>query len=271
MEPQPGVLRRRGRGRRPAVRALARLPRVREHRRSRRGRPSHRYGNPAAAAVQPPALHAQSLEEYGLLGPGHVRGLLPPAVGLDSRVRGVRRGGVALRGLPLVKLVAFFALAVFVHGPLSPFLPTAFEATLLYYARFYPPWLLALVGTAGASLAEAVNYRLVDWAAELPKTRRAAGREGGTVERRGIPARAVLDDRARHLLADPRLRRARAGAAWQVRCRGISAPSPWAATRGSCWSPRRAHCCAFRCRCWCSRASVSCSPASAGDACSGRA
>src|SRR2546426_2033033 len=169
MEPQPGVLRRRGRGRRPAVRALARLPRVREHRRSRRGRPSHRYGNPAAAAVQPPALHAQSLEEYGLLGPGHVRGLLPPAVGLDSRVRGVRRGGVALRGLPLVKLVAFFALAVFVHGPLSPFLPTAFEATLVYYARFYPPWLLALVGTAGASLAEAVNYRLVDWAAELPK------------------------------------------------------------------------------------------------------
>src|SRR5207249_1857389 len=152
MEPQPGVLRRRGRGRRPAVRALARLPRVREHRRSRRGRPSHGYGNPAAAAVQPPALHAQSLEEYGLLGPGHVRGLLPPAVGLDSRVRGVRRGGVALRGLPLVKLVAFFALAVFVHGPLSPFLPTAFEATLLYYARFYPPWLLLLVASSGALL-----------------------------------------------------------------------------------------------------------------------
>src|SRR2546426_1047839 len=108
-------------------------------------------------------------EHRALENPGHVRGLLPPAVGLDSRVRGVRRVGVALRGLPLVKLVAFFALAVFVHGPLSPFLPTAFEATLLYYARFYPPWLLALVGTAGASLAEAVNYRLVDWAAELPK------------------------------------------------------------------------------------------------------
>src|SRR5207249_1173788 len=115
----------------------------REHRRSRRGRPSHGYGNPAAAAVQPPALHAQSLEEYGLLGPGHVRGLLPPAVGLDSRVRGVRRGGVALRGLPLVKLVAFFA-------------------------------------------------------------------------------RAVLDDRARHLLADPRLRRARAGAARQVSAAAVS-------------------------------------------------
>jgi len=68
-----------------------------------------------------------------------------------------------------VKLLAFFALAALVHGPLSPFLPTAFEAALLYYVRFYPAWLLALVGTAGASIAEAVNYRLVDWAAELPK------------------------------------------------------------------------------------------------------
>ncbi|PYP59598.1 MAG: hypothetical protein DMD44_04575 [Gemmatimonadetes bacterium] len=119
------------------------------------------------------------MEEYRLLGPGHVRRLLSPALGLDSREHRVRRGGVALRRLPRVKLLAFVALAVFVHGPLSPFLPTAFEATLLYYARFYPAWLLALVGTAGASLAEAVNYRLVDWAAALPKlaalrTRRVA-------------------------------------------------------------------------------------------------
>ncbi|HEY6156317.1 MAG TPA: VTT domain-containing protein [Gemmatimonadales bacterium] len=67
-----------------------------------------------------------------------------------------------------MKLAAFLALAALVHGPLSPFLPTAFEATLLYYVRFYPAWLLALVGTAGASLAEAVNYRLVDWAAARP-------------------------------------------------------------------------------------------------------
>ncbi len=71
-----------------------------------------------------------------------------------------------------MKLLTFFALAFFVHGPLSPFLPTAFEATLLYYARLYPAWLLALVGTLGASVAEVVNYRLVDWAAELPKLAR---------------------------------------------------------------------------------------------------
>jgi membrane protein YqaA with SNARE-associated domain len=68
-----------------------------------------------------------------------------------------------------VKLLIFFGLALVVHGPLSPVLPTAFEATLLYYAHLYPAWLLALVGTAGASLAEVVNYRLLDWAAELPK------------------------------------------------------------------------------------------------------
>ena len=68
-----------------------------------------------------------------------------------------------------MKLLAFFGISLFVHGPLSPFLPTAYEATLLYYANLYPAWLLALVGTVGATAAEAVNYRLLDWAAALPK------------------------------------------------------------------------------------------------------
>src|SRR5207247_9981470 len=45
----------------------------------------------------------------------------------------------------------------------------ALEAALLCYARFDPAGVLALGGTAAASLAEAVNYRLVDWAAESPK------------------------------------------------------------------------------------------------------
>ena len=31
-----------------------------------------------------------------------------------------------------MKLLTFLALAALVHGPLSPFLPTAFEATLFY-------------------------------------------------------------------------------------------------------------------------------------------
>ena len=73
-----------------------------------------------------------------------------------------------------MKLVTFFAIALFVHGPLSPFLPTAFEATLLYYAHLYPAWLLALVGTLGASVAEGVNYRFLNWATELPNLARLA-------------------------------------------------------------------------------------------------
>ena len=77
-----------------------------------------------------------------------------------------------------MKLVTFVALALLVHGPLSPFLPTAFEATLLYYARLYPAWLLALVGTLSASVAEGVNYRLVDWATGFPKLARLAHRPG---------------------------------------------------------------------------------------------
>src|SRR2546430_16570906 len=78
-----------------------------------------------------------------------------------------------------MKLVTFVALALLVHGPLSPFLPTAFEATLLYYARLYPAWLLALVGTLSASVAEGVNYRLADWATGVPKLARLGHRPRG--------------------------------------------------------------------------------------------
>src|SRR2546428_11792918 len=83
---------------------------------------------------------------------------------------------MVLHGAPGMKLVTFVALALLVHGPLSPFLPTAFEATLLYYARLYPAWLLALVGTLSASVAEGVNYRLVNLATGVPKLVRLAAR-----------------------------------------------------------------------------------------------
>jgi membrane protein YqaA with SNARE-associated domain len=78
-----------------------------------------------------------------------------------------------------VRLLAFLGITIFVHGPLSPFLPTAYEATLLYYARVYPAWLLALIGTAGATLSEAVNYRVIDWVAALPAL-------SATKQRRGV-------------------------------------------------------------------------------------
>ena len=77
-----------------------------------------------------------------------------------------------------MKLLAFLVVAMVVHGPLSPLLPTAFETALLYYVRFYPAWLLAVVGTLGASLAEALNYRLVDWAVALPKLAALKQRSG---------------------------------------------------------------------------------------------
>ena len=67
-----------------------------------------------------------------------------------------------------MRLLVFLAITIFVHGPLSPIFPTAYEATLLYYARLYPAWLLALVGTVGATLSEAVNYRVIDWVSALP-------------------------------------------------------------------------------------------------------
>src|SRR2546422_1015115 len=91
--------------------------------------------------------------------------------------------------------------------------------------------LLRALLSARAARARRHGRRLARRGGELPpgglgggaaEARRAADREGGTVERRGIPARAVLDDRARHLLADPRLRRARAGAARQVSAAAVS-------------------------------------------------
>jgi len=141
-----------------------------------------------------------------------------------------------------VKLLAFLALAVLVHGPLSPFLPTAFEATLLYYARFHPAWLLALGGTAAASLAEAVNYRLVSWAAAQPKL---VALSTGKVARWSIAA----------FLRAP----------FWTTVLVIFSPLPDSAVR--ILAPR-ARCCAFRCCGCCSRAARSCSRASGGGACS---
>src|SRR5213076_83552 len=201
LEPQPRFLRRR-RGRRDrAVRRVARRLRARQHRPARRGRSADRYRNPALAAVQPTPLFAEPVAEHGLLGSVDVCRLLPTAVGMDSRGRGVRRSGVALRRGARMKLVGFVLLALFVHGPLSRILPTAFEATLLYYARLYPAWVLALLGTAGASIAEGINYRLIDWAAELPKL---ASVRSGRVVRWSVTAFVIfspIPDSAVRILA----------------------------------------------------------------------
>jgi uncharacterized membrane protein YdjX (TVP38/TMEM64 family) len=49
-------------------------------------------------------------------------------------------------------------ISAWCHGPASPFLPAAFEPVLMAYGRIYPPFVVALVGTAASIAAEAVNY-----------------------------------------------------------------------------------------------------------------
>jgi uncharacterized membrane protein YdjX (TVP38/TMEM64 family) len=76
-------------------------------------------------------------------------------------------GGVALAGIALVTLVpqaselaVFFALTLLTNGPYSMFLPVAHEPILMVFARVYPPLLVAALGTVGATMVEAVNFRL---------------------------------------------------------------------------------------------------------------
>src|SRR5437773_352967 len=82
------------------------------------------------------------------------------------------------------------ALATVLFGPWLGLLALAsivlhVVADLPTDTGFYPAWGLALVGTAAASLAEAVNYRLVDWAAESPKV---SALKGGKAVRWSIDA-----------------------------------------------------------------------------------
>lgn len=73
-----------------------------------------------------------------------------------------------------MKLLTFVLITMFVHGPLSPILPTAYEITLVHYARLLPLATLVVAGTLAASLVEIVNYRLVNWAVALPALARLA-------------------------------------------------------------------------------------------------
>lgn len=57
-------------------------------------------------------------------------------------------------------LVAFVLLSLACHGPLSPFLPAAYEPILLFYGKLYPPLALALLGAVAATAAEYLNYYL---------------------------------------------------------------------------------------------------------------
>ncbi len=84
----------------------------------------------------------------------------------DGIVRGTGAVGGAAIVLSLLwrdaaMLAAFVLVTVWVHGPLSPFLPAAYEPTLMFFGRLYPPLLIAAVGTAANAYVEFLDYHLL--------------------------------------------------------------------------------------------------------------
>jgi len=57
-------------------------------------------------------------------------------------------------------LAAFVATTIWVHGPVSPLLPAAYEPVLMHYGTLYPPLVVAAVGTVANLVVEALNYVL---------------------------------------------------------------------------------------------------------------
>lgn len=92
----------------------------------------------------------------------------------------VRGSGLAgLIAIPLVALVpaaaglvVFVLVTVWVHGPLSPFLPAAYEPTLMLYGRLYSPLVVAAFGTMGNLATEYLNYHLYGRVLRLGPLRR---------------------------------------------------------------------------------------------------
>lgn len=92
-------------------------------------------------------------------------------------------GVLALLALPAVQLLpgaagltVFVLLTIWVNGPLSPFLPVAYEPLLIIFGRQYAPLLIAALGTMGTLFVEFLNYRLH---ARLLKTRTMQRVTGG--------------------------------------------------------------------------------------------
>jgi membrane protein YqaA with SNARE-associated domain len=81
-------------------------------------------------------------------------------------------------------MIAFALFTLWCHGPLSPFLPAAYEPILIAYAQLFPAVSLAIVGALAATAVELPNYLiyrrilLCGWLSQLrsaPSTRRMAG------------------------------------------------------------------------------------------------
>jgi uncharacterized membrane protein YdjX (TVP38/TMEM64 family) len=62
---------------------------------------------------------------------------------------------------PAATSLAFFVLlTLWCHGPLSPFLPAAYEPVLMAYGQLFPPLLVTAVGALCSTAVEYLNYHL---------------------------------------------------------------------------------------------------------------
>ena len=96
----------------------------------------------------------------------------------DAVVRGT--GAVALLAIyPTLRwpgiagLVGFLGITIALNGPLSPLFPAMFEPVLIVAGRFYPPFVIGVVATAGTLYIEYLNYYVYRYAVFHPKLERA--------------------------------------------------------------------------------------------------
>lgn len=58
------------------------------------------------------------------------------------------------------EMAVFVLITLWCHGPLSPFLPAAYEPVLLAYGQVLPPLLITAVGASCSTGMEYLNYHL---------------------------------------------------------------------------------------------------------------
>lgn len=70
----------------------------------------------------------------------------------------------------------FVVTTLWVHGPWSPLLPTAYEPVLVIFGRLYPPLLIAATGAVLSTAMEFINYRLYDYVSNAKLVERLKAR-----------------------------------------------------------------------------------------------
>ena len=75
-------------------------------------------------------------------------------------------------------LTVFVLLTIWVNGPLSPFLPVAYEPLLIIFGQQYLPLLIAALGTMGTLFVEYINYRLHGQLLKTRAMKRVVGGRG---------------------------------------------------------------------------------------------